>query len=119
MIAAFFDWLESLGWQSVLCFAFALAIFCCIVILLCDAAFRRYIDRQELAAIKARTWDQRKEKLAGRIEEQRQREKRETDDAEFLRRLSIDIANDDAQGRRERQQFHVSPCFRDMKGLTK
>lgn len=114
-----FDWLETLTWQSSLCFALALAIFVCVVILLCDASYRRYIERMELAAIKARVWDQRKEKLANRIEEQRQREKRERDDSEFMRRLNIDIANDDAQSMRERKQFHISPAFRDMKGLTK
>lgn len=119
MIKTFFDWFETLGWQASLCFVLALAVFCCVVILLCDAAYRRHVDRLELAAIKARIWDQRKEKLANRIEEQRQREKRESDDAEFLRRLNIDIANDDSQRMRERQQFHIPSAFRDFKGTQR
>lgn len=117
MIKLFFDWFESLGWQAALCFMFALCAVMVILVLLVDWIVRGLIERRELAAIKARTWEQKKVRAASIIEERRVREQRDTDDAEFLRRLNIDIANDDAQTMRERKQFHLPPAFRDMKGL--
>jgi hypothetical protein len=115
----FFDWLESLGWQSSLCFLIGLSVAICVLILLIDSGVHKLAKRAELRAIKERNWQQRKERIQRLLCAQREREKREEDDAAYLQRLNIDIANDDAQGRRERGQFHIPAAFRDMKGVQK
>lgn len=119
MIAAFFTWLESLGWQAALLFMLALVIGGCIIILLIDWAIRASAQRRELRAIKKKNWQQRKERVARLIEAQREREAREADDAAFLRRLEIDVARDDLQKRREARQFHIPAAFRDFKGTQR
>lgn len=119
MSATFFVWQESLGWQAALCFLGALAVTLCVVALLIDAYVRRFLAWREIVAIKEKNWQQRKERSARVFEAQRLREMQRADDKEFLRRLEIDIANDESQRMRERQQFHVSPAFRDFKGVQK
>lgn len=120
MMAAFFDWLASLGWGASLCFALAFGVGGCIIILLIDFAVRSHEERRELRAIKNRLWEARKKKLLDAFEgDQQKAMRRRLDDAQFLRLLEIDTANDAAQGIRERQQFHIPPCFRDFKGVHK
>lgn len=115
----FFIWLESLGWQAALCFTIGLAAALCLLILLIDIAIRKRAENVELRAIRERVRAEKKRRVRYLLEAQRERERREADDAQFLQRLNIDIANDDAQGIRERQQFHLPAAFRDFKGITK
>jgi hypothetical protein len=115
----FWAWLESLGWQAALCFTIGLGVFLCVLILLIDIGIRRYAENAELRAIRERVWNEKKARLAQSMEAQREREAREADDAEFLRRLEIDVKRDDLQSRREARQFHLPAAFRDFKGITK
>jgi len=115
--AALFTWWASLGWAASLCFAVAIAVALCIIVVLIDSAIVRFARWNELRAIRRRLWEAKKERVSQLLEDRRKREQRENNDAEFLRRLGIDIANDDAQGRREAKQFHIPAAFRDMKGV--
>jgi uncharacterized protein YhaN len=114
-MSTFLSWLESLNRiEGVLLYCFVCTVLCTII-----HCVDRWFATAELRAIKWRVWAQKKARFAELLEAQRQREQREADDAQFLRRLNIDIANDDAQNNRERQQFHLPAAFRDFKGVTK
>jgi hypothetical protein len=115
----FFMWLESLGWQSALCFLIAVSISICVVILLIDAGLVKLAHRREQREIAERIWAEKKRRAQYLLDAQREREAREDDDAEFMRRLEIDVKRDDLQSRREARQLHIPAAFRDMKGITK
>jgi hypothetical protein len=112
----FFTWLESLGWQSALCFAIGLAIGLCVFILLVDVAIRKHAEKVELRQIRERLWEENKRRVQYLLEAQREREEREEDEdqLEFVFRLK----SRDLTQMRERR-FHLPAAFRDMKGTTK
>jgi Na+-translocating ferredoxin:NAD+ oxidoreductase RnfC subunit len=115
----FFDWLELLSWGQALIFLAVLCIGACALICGSDWAIRKLIENAEQRAIKERNWAEKKRRAQYLMEAKAARQAREADDAQFLQRLNIDIASDDAQRNRERQQFHLPAAFRDFKGVTK
>lgn len=115
----FFTWLENLSWQGALIFLVSLCIASCVLICGTDWLIRKLIDRAELRAIKERNAAEKKRRIQYLLDAQAERLAREADDAQFLQRLNIDIANDDAQRNRERQQFHLPAAFRDFKGTQR
>lgn len=119
MIAAFLTWLESLTWREAAMLYLISCVIICVVVVAIDKAIRKLAEWSEQRAIKERNWILRKQRVQLILDAQRERERREANDAQFLRRLNIDIANDDAQRNRERQQFHLPAAFRDFKGITK
>jgi uncharacterized membrane protein len=115
VMPAFFAWLESLDLiEGVLLYCFVCTVLSTIIYVV-----DRWFATREIRAIRRRVWAEKKARVDKQIAEQRERERRKADDAEFVRRLSIDVGRDDLQSRREARQFHLSPAFRDFKGITK
>lgn len=115
MMAAFFCWLESLDLiEGALLYCFVCTVLCTIIY-----CVDRWFVTREIRAIRRRVWAEKKARVDKLIAEQRERERRAAEDADFVRRLSIDVGRDDLQSRREARQFHLSSAFRDMKGITK
>ena len=62
MIAAFFTWFETLGWQAAICFMFALCGILVIAVLLIDHAAHKFSAWREDSAILRREMKRRAEK---------------------------------------------------------
>lgn len=117
MIHAFYTWQASLTWRPALCFLVAGFVALCVVGLLVDALVRKIKASLERRAIRKRLWEAKQKLVLEQLSAQGEKQRRAADDAEFLRRLTIDVKRDRIQSQQERQQFHIPAAFRDMKGL--
>jgi hypothetical protein len=66
----FVIWFESLSWQPALCFAVAVGILLCVLIILADIGIRKFLIWRERQQIKECKWQEKKRRLIEDLERQ-------------------------------------------------
>lgn len=113
-------WLADMPRASAGLFLIAMLVTVCVVALLVDGMLRKFAALLERRAIRERNWITRHQRVQLILDAQRDRERREAEEAEILRkRVQMRVWRDRVQSNREAKQFHVDAAFRDMKGVQR
>lgn len=118
LIAHFYAWQQDLTWHRAVLFLLFVVVFACVLAAAARLAVLQYTAWHERRAVRARNWRLKQERAQLIVDAQREREAREAEEDEAIRRrTAMRVWRDRVQHNRESKQFHLPSAFRDVKGV--